>query len=235
MSSQPRTLFDRSLSLSYLGLPDEYNPSPEKDPISFLTKHITQLPPHLLLHFSYITSAKERTVLPVIRNRRLKYVSANPSTLNFESAKAQWPNLWPGAERLGSQEGADEKAWADRDFLRGSKRHVGKLGSLLGGYEEDREAHRLRTLQREWEATERFIPEEDESSGDEMVGPGEEESLEELKASFERLVREQLIYGLLEASHHFDYDTVDWDECLDEEDAREAEDRWFEDDDNDLE
>ncbi|KAG6880352.1 hypothetical protein C0992_007763 [Termitomyces sp. T32_za158] len=196
-----RALFNKSLALTYLGLPDDYLPSPEIEPIPFLARHLIQLPPHLLLHFSYITSAKERTALPAIRNRRLKYTNSNPSQLQFTSAKAKWPDLWQGRERVGVQEGEDEKAWAEHEFLEGTKKHVGKLPTLLGGYEEEREAERVRILRRERAAAAQFIPEEDESSDEaEEVGSiAEDESPEETKAWFERSIREMLIYGRLEA------------------------------------
>ncbi|KAG5716708.1 hypothetical protein E4T56_gene16257 [Termitomyces sp. T112] len=225
-----RALFNKSLALTYLGLPDDYTPSPESDPIPFLARHLMQLPPHLLLHFSYITSAKERTALPAIRNRRLKYTNSNPSQIHFTSARAKWPNLWQGRERTGLEEGEDEKAWAENEFLGGAKKHVGKLGGLLGGYEEEREAERVRTLRIERAAAAQFIPEEDESSDEEEEAEAtpDDDSPEEAKAWFERSVRERLIYGLLEP---FDYDKVDWDESLDEEDEREAEGRWFDKDD----
>ncbi|KAG6833914.1 hypothetical protein H0H87_007925 [Tephrocybe sp. NHM501043] len=233
-----KALFNKSVALSYLGLPDDYTPSPEADPIAFLTKHIMQLPPHLLLHFSYITSAKERTVLPVIRNRRLKFANSNLSHVqDFLSER----------EQSGTQEVQDEKTWAETDFLKGSTKHVGKLGGLLSGYQEEREAERARMLRRERAAVQQFIPEEDDDSSDEedlVDSLVDDESPEEAKVSFERSVRERLIYGLLEASRSFetevepnprlqsfDYDTVDWDESLDEDDDREAEDRWFDEDD----
>ncbi|KAG5341940.1 hypothetical protein C0989_006783 [Termitomyces sp. Mn162] len=197
-----RALFNKSLALTYLGLPDDYTPSPESDPIPFLARHLMQLPPHLLLHFSYITSAKERTALPAIRNRRLKYTNSNPSQIHFTSARAKWPNLWQGRERTGLEEGEDEKAWAENEFLGGAKKHVGKLGGLLGGYEEEREAERVRTLRIERAAAAQFIPEEDESSDEEEEAEAtpDDDSPEEAKAWFERSVRERLIYGLLEAS-----------------------------------
>lgn len=228
MASGP--VFNKSLSLTYLGLPDDYRPSPDQEAIPFLNKHLRQLPPHLLLHFSGITSAEERTILPVIRNRRLRYASSSPPELQFDVAKSQWPTLWQGRERRGIQEGEEEKAWAESDFLGGSKKHVGKLGDLLGGYEEEREAERVRTLRRERAAAEQFVPEEDESSDEEVLEDSavDDESPEDAKLSFERSIRERLIYGLLQP---FDYDKVDWDESLDEED-RETEDRWFDEDDD---
>ncbi|KAG6869328.1 hypothetical protein C0993_000081 [Termitomyces sp. T159_Od127] len=232
-----RTLFNKSLALTYLGLRDDYTPSPEYEPIPFLAKHLMQLPPHLSLHFSYITSAKERTALPAIRNRRLKYTNSNPSQLQFTSAKAKWPDLWQGRERVGVQEGEDEKAWAEHEFLEGTKKHIGKLAGLLGGYEEEREAERVRILRRDRATATQSIPEEDESSDEEEKADSiaEDESPEEAKALFERSIREMLIYGRLEARapncRSFNYDEVDWDESLDEEDEREAEERWFDEDD----
>ncbi|KAG6821568.1 hypothetical protein H0H93_000077 [Arthromyces matolae] len=226
-----KALFNKKLALSYLGLPDDYVPSPESEPIKFLAAHLMQLPPHILLHFSYITSAKERSAIPAIRNRRLKYTNSSTSDFKFASARAKWPHLWQGHERWGRQEGQDEKDWADKEFLGGTKKHVGKLGGLLGEYEEEREGERVRTLRRERAAAEQFIPEEDESSDEEsevMKSLPDDENPDEAKAWFERSVRERLIYGFLEP---FDYDKVDWDESLDEEDDREVEERWFDEDD----
>lgn len=203
-------VFDESLSLSYLGLPEGYEPSPKSEPIQFLNKHLTQLPPHLLLHFSYNTSSKERTVIPTIRNRRLKWSRNKPTDLSFASARNEWPNLWQGRERRGIEEGVEERAWAERNFLEGVIKHVGNLGNLLGEYEEEREAERVRVLRRERGAAaaleDDFIVEEDESSDEDIAvpaGPMEvDETVEEAKAAFERLILERFIYGLLEASRH---------------------------------
>ena len=240
--STPGPIFDHSLVLAYLGLPEDYDPSPQKDAIKFLVKHLTQLPPHLLLHFDNVTSAKQRTAITTVRNRRLKYASFNPPELGFASARSKWPNLWQGRGRCGVEEGVEEKAWADSDFLRGATKHVGKLGSLLGGYEEEREAERVRMLRRQGIVTNDFVPEEDESSDEEVDPFVEEESDEAAKASFERLIRERFVYGLLEASpatleprsspqqlifQPFEYNKVDWDESLDSDGDREAEERWF--------
>lgn len=238
------SMVDKSLLLSYLGLPDNYEPSPETSTIAFLTKHMTELPPHLLKHFDHLTSAKERTTIPTIRNRRLKYTAQKPSSLEFTTAKRRWPNLWQGKELHGAKE---EKEWVEKDFIGGSRKHVGKLGDLLGGYEEQREAERIRNLKRR--QLETVIPEEDDSSeSEDDYAEGaqiEEDSQDEVKASFERLIRERLIYGLLEASSSsclspypsykgslqpFEYDEVDWDDSLDSEGEREAEQRWFDED-----
>ena len=105
------------------------------------------------------------------------------------------------------EEGQDEKHWAQSGgFMDGSKKHVGKLGTLLGKYEEEREAERIRAVR----AAEReFIPEEDsDSDGDMDDFPVNEEELkpEEARVSFKRLVREQFIYGLLDVGiRHFLY------------------------------
>ncbi|GLB33968.1 putative myb-like DNA-binding domain containing potein [Lyophyllum shimeji] len=210
MSSGP--VFNKSPSLAYLGFQDDYTPSPEQEPIPFLSKHLHQLPPHLLQHFSAVTTAKARTILPVIRNRRLKYANSDPPELQFDVAKSRWPTLWQGRERGGIREGEEEKAWAERNFMEGSTKHVGKLGHLLGGYEEEREAERLRTLRREQAAGEEFVPEEDESSDEEELAAtaAENESLEDAKLSFERSIRERLIYGLLEASVSASYPLFDF-------------------------
>ncbi|KAF7352634.1 DUF2052 domain-containing protein [Mycena venus] len=95
-----------------------------------------------------------------------------------------------------------------------------------GGYEEEREAERFRTLRRE-RAEAEFVPEEESDSDDDNVsGPSSMVQMidEDAKTSFERLIRERFIYGLLE---NIDYDKVDWDENLDADDDREAEERWF--------
>lgn len=102
------------------------------------------------------------------------------------------------------EEGQDERDWVINDgFLQGTTKHVGNLGTLLGEYEEEREAERVRMLKRERAAAAAFVPEEDSESDDEdvLVDVGDEEvKPEEAKASFERLVRERFIYGLLDVS-----------------------------------
>ncbi|KAJ7490398.1 hypothetical protein B0H11DRAFT_2010401 [Mycena galericulata] len=210
---------------SYLGLPPDSQPDPKTNPINFLTLHISKLPPHLLLLFSDITTPKDRSRIPVIRNRRLKYVNANPPELQLSAARSTWPLLYEGSQgRRGQQEADEEKDWVANDFLRGLTKHVGKLGSLLGGYEEEREAERFRSLRR-GRAEAEFVPEEESDSDDEEVSARDEQITdEESKASFERLIRERFIYGLLE---DMEYNKVDWNETLDDDDDREAEERWF--------
>jgi hypothetical protein len=103
------------------------------------------------------------------------------------------------------EEANEERAWANNDFLQGSTKHVGKLGGLLGGYEEEREAERVRVLRRERAV---FVPEEDESSDEEANNTAMEEPLEEARASFERQIRERFVYGLLEASCDLERDWI---------------------------
>lgn len=121
----------------YLALDPDYQPDPKTAPMDFLALHLRQLPPHLLLSFSSITSSRERSTIPTIRNRRLKYANADPLELQFSHARSTWPLLYEGQERRGQQEGEDERDWVAKDFLQGLTKHVNKLGTLLGGYEEE--------------------------------------------------------------------------------------------------
>ena len=195
-------IFDKTPSLRYLGLPQNYEPSPENDPIAFLSKHILQLPPHLLMNYTHITTPKQRTTIATIRNRRLHYANQNPPDLQFNHARLTWPGLWQGQERQVGQSGDEERAWAQSDFLEGKKQFVGKLGNLLAGYEEERESESIRMLRRSRTTTEDdFVPEEDNESESETEPPQEEkETEEEAKASFERLIQEFFVYGRLEVS-----------------------------------
>ncbi|KAF9045916.1 hypothetical protein BDZ89DRAFT_1058479 [Hymenopellis radicata] len=203
------------------------------EPHDFLKQHLHVLPPHLSIKFSSITTPKQRNTLSIIRNRRLKYTESNPRALSFAIARNTWPTLWEGRERRGMEEGDDEKQWAKEGFLQGSEKHVGKLGALLGGYEEEREAERVRTLRRE-AAENHFVPEEDSDSDDEVDQVTENlaslETDEDARLLFERRIKERFIYGLLE---DIDYDEVDWDESLDMENDRDAEERWFDEEEED--
>ncbi|KAJ6539525.1 hypothetical protein B0H19DRAFT_1179452 [Mycena capillaripes] len=219
---------------SYLALDAEYQPDPKTKPIDFLILHLRQLPPHLLLPFSSITTPKDRSRIPAIRNRRLKYASTDPPELQFSTARSTWPLLYEGQGQRGQQEGDEERDWVAKDFLQGLTKHVGKLGTLLGGYEEEREAERFRALRRE-RAENEFVPEEESDSDEEEdqgldTGRDEQMADNDAKASFERLIRERFIYGLLE---DIDYDKVDWDENLDADGDRDAEEQWFEEEEED--
>jgi hypothetical protein len=204
MSSTSNPTFDKSPSLKYLGLPEDYTPSPDNDPITFLNHYLTQLPPHLLLHYSHITTPKQRTVLAPIRNRRLRFTNENPRELRFESGRNTWPDLWKGKTRRGVQEGNEERVWVQHEFLPGNRQHVGKLANLLADYEGEREAERIRSIKINRVLVEDdFVPEEDSDSDDD-VAPNvqENETDQETQESFERLLRERFIYGLLDVGHH---------------------------------
>ena len=108
--------------------------------------------------------------------------------------------LWEGRERRGVEEGREEREWAEGDgFLRGSEKHVGKLGELLGEYEEEREAERVRIMRREQMAEEVFLPEED-SDSDEDIKMDKDGEVKDAMELFERVVREWFIYGHLDVS-----------------------------------
>ncbi|KAI0082477.1 hypothetical protein K474DRAFT_1681365 [Panus rudis PR-1116 ss-1] len=227
--------FNPSAVLRYLCLPQDYTPSPETSPVEFLSKHIRSLPPDMLAQFSSVTTPKERTTIPIIRNRRLKYVESNPPELNFADAKVTWPLLWSGKEPIGSigvEEAKEEREWAEKEFLKGKEKHVGKLGNLLGIFEEEREAERARAIRRRKAQIEEDYPEEDEDTDEEddadlPVTPAindEEETPEAEKATFLRRVKERLIYGQLDP---FDYDKVDWNDTWDDIIDRDEEERWF--------
>ena len=51
-------------------------------------------------------------------------------------------------KRISHEEAREEKAWAETTFPGGSQAYVGKLGTLLAGYEEERHLERLRQAKR---------------------------------------------------------------------------------------
>ncbi|KAF5390540.1 hypothetical protein D9757_002649 [Collybiopsis confluens] len=226
--------FEEITILTYLGLEIDgsYSPSPLNQPVQFLQKHLNQLPPHLLLKFSSITTPKDRTMIPTIRNRRLEYAKYNPPELSSASARHTWPTIWPGRERRGVEEGTDEERWARTGFMEGTTKHVKRLGPLLRDYEEEREAERVRSIRRAEMMAEQdhFIPEEDDDSDGDEPGPVEGENEPEILAEFERRIHEKFIYGLLD---NVDFDKIDWDESLDRDHDRDVEERWFDEEDED--
>ena len=199
-----RDEFDSTPTLKYLGLPESYTPSPKAEPIAFLQKHLSQLPPCLLPAYSSITTPKQRTVIPLVRNRRLRFTQTAPQELSFVRARNTWPHLWEGRLQPGVEERKEEQCWADTEFMEGRKANVGKLGRLLADYEEERESERVRTVRRIKESNE-LVPEEEEES-DEEEEEEEEEDLPESdhetdaqkQADFERRIRERFLYGLLD-------------------------------------
>lgn len=199
MASQ--NLFDTNGVLTYLGLPLDYDPSPATAPVPFLTKHLRQLPPNILQWFNSITTPQQRTAVLLIRNRRFNFTQSNPPDFHFDVVIGRWPALWEGNKRIGQEEGREEKEWVDTTFLGGEHQtYVGKLGTLLGGYEEERHSERHRQARRGRQ--EDFVPEDDESSHSDQDRctsmPGTPESVQALQESFLRRVREQFIYGHLE-------------------------------------
>ena len=251
MSAQPEIA--ASSILAYLGLPESYEPSPQAAPVEFLRKHVRELPPHMLKLFSSTTTPRERTAVPVIRNRRLKYTDSKPAELSLVNAKSTWPALWEGWERPGKEQARDEKDWAEKEFMGGgSKQQVGKLGALLADYEEERESERVRSVRRQRAEYIESLPEEDDESdeSDEDLPTPQETSPVENEAMFLRIVKERFIYGFLEVHTYIilacgllliissgyqsiDYDKVDWDERWDGDLDRDAEERWFDDEEED--
>ena len=201
MASQ--NFFDANGVLTYLGLPSDYDPSPATAPVPFLTKHLRQLPPNILHWFNSITTPQQRTAMLLIRNRRFNFTQSNPPDFHFSAAMRQWPALWEEPKRIGQEEAREEKEWADTTFLGGEHQtYVGKLGTLLGGYEEERHSERHRQAKRS--RHEDFVPEADEKSPTVIVTiallsrPGTPESAQALQELFLRQVRERFIYGHLE-------------------------------------
>ena len=195
--------FDASAILSYLQLPPDYSPSPTTAPIFFLTKHVHQLPLHLLHLFSTITTPQQRTAVLVIRNRRFNFVQSDPPALRVLPARQRWPELWEAPGYIGQEQSREEKEWVETAFLGGVRKpFVGKLGALLGGYEEERQMERARQARHVHQEV--FVPEEDEStgSGDDQGSLELEQEVPEstqiVQESFLRRVRERLIYGQLE-------------------------------------
>jgi hypothetical protein len=200
-TSSPNNDLNVNAILTYLGLPQDYEPSPDTTPVSFLAKHLPQLPSHLLHWFSAVTTPRERTAILLIRNRRFNFTQSDPPELRFPAAKRQWLTLWEGAEDGAREEAREEKEWVETTFLEG--RHqafVGKLGTLLGGYEEERQMELARQAKRGRQDA--FVPEEDDSSDDEnnSIGQGTPDTAEAVQQLFLRRVRERFIYGLLEVS-----------------------------------
>ncbi|GJE84997.1 hypothetical protein PsYK624_010740 [Phanerochaete sordida] len=222
--------------LKYLGLPKDYTPSPVEQPEEFLAQHMRSLPRDLLALFSPSINAKQRTKLPAIRNRRLRYFDSSPPEFRLPGAKATFSSLWPGPvgnmQDVARGEAKDEKEWADKEFMEGRTegRQVGKLGELLGTWTEEREAERARDLRRLQREAEEAVPEEEEDTDDEEAAEAaaqEELSPREAEELFKRRLKERFIYGLLEGL--VDYDGVDWDEKWDPNLDRDEEERWFDD------
>ncbi|KAG8791660.1 hypothetical protein FRC12_008506 [Ceratobasidium sp. 428] len=243
MASRPA--FDGAPILKYLSLDADYTPSPFENPIEFLRRHITQLPPHLLVLFSNHPSVtpRARASIPTIKNRRCYYAVEEPRALDPDVLSRTDADIWDlvNEERPQGQttqrptapepdeDVTDERTWADEEFQGGVKGHVGKIGELLAELEGERTRERQRAIRRQAavararreETEEEFDESSDEEDEDEQEVP--QRQLDAPEKDLRRVVRERFISGLLK---EFDYDSVDWDEKWDPDD-RDSEDRWF--------
>lgn len=144
-----------------------------------------------------------------------------PGEYTFEGARKRFPDLWESIAlasghssprvdvRSAARDGAeDEKRWAEREFLGGTRGQVGRLGTLLSGYEERRVAEqereerreRVKSREIERETQEEF---EESSDGEVIDSPPDPEDLAQARETFTRLVKERFIYGLLEVCSFF--------------------------------
>lgn len=241
-AEREREVLESPAVLKYLDLPKDYTPSHNDDALEFLKLHISVLPLYLLRPFSNSLTPRQRTSIPLIKNRRTNYVfKIHPQELEWDQGRILEPLLWENMNagavatpssgsahpRPGIEAGAQEREWAEHNFVgyhnvpsrSGStgeqttkKGYVGRIGELLAEYEEEREAERLRALRRDRMAAaaiERETEEEldTDSSDDEFVRapssamPQDElESTDEVRSSFERLLRERFIDGFLPVS-----------------------------------
>ncbi|KAJ1308662.1 hypothetical protein OPQ81_004356 [Rhizoctonia solani] len=238
--------FDSGPILRYLALDSDYKPSPDDSPIEFLKRHMSQLPPHLLILFnahSQVTP-RARASVPTIRNRRCAYVATEPKTLDPDVLSKTDPGVWDlvNSERAQAltirrpvdedEAEADERDWASNQFQDGNKMHIGKIGELLAELEGERRREQERAIRRQVLVSrareEETLQEEEESTDEEResVSAGPERLRPDpAEEDIRRTIRERFISGLLT---NVDYDTVDWDEKWDPDD-RDSEERWFDD------
>ncbi|KAG9050458.1 hypothetical protein FS837_005263 [Tulasnella sp. UAMH 9824] len=239
--------------LKYLSLQADHKPSPRDEPLEFLRDHLIQLPVEFSRPFSAITTPRQRTQLLRIRNRRTTYACSpqGRKALSWVEARKEDPLAYEAfmisstgtqgmplaqdptdperAYRRGEEEGAEERKWVKSSFMDGAKGHVGegKLAALLGQFEEEREAERLRDMKREIREREQAQresepeEEEDDSEGEESPTNPIYDSAGDARSSFEKVVRDKF---------WMDYDTVDWDDRWDD-DGRDDEEKWFDEED----
>ncbi|CAE6392702.1 hypothetical protein RSOLAG1IB_05739 [Rhizoctonia solani AG-1 IB] len=237
--------FDSGPILRYLALDTDYKPSPDDSPIEFLKRHMSHLPPHLLVLFNAHpeTTPRARASVPAIRNRRCAYAATDPKPLDPDVLSRVDPGVWDLVNSERSQAltirrpteedeaEEDERGWASSEFQDGSKLHVGKIGELLAELEGERRRERERAVRRQVLVArareEETLEEEEESSDEEESVPGGVERLrpDPAEEDIRRTIRERFLSGLLT---NVDYDIVDWDEKWDPDD-REDEERWFDD------
>ena len=110
---------------------------------------------------------------------------------------------WQEIRSQAQAEGKEEQEWADKEFLGGAEKQVGKLGALLRDYHEERESERVRAVRTQQREYEEALPEEDEDTDEEeaaRAAAAEEVSPETAQDLFMRRIREKFIYGLLDVS-----------------------------------
>ena len=211
--------FDGQPILKYLSLNADYTPSPSEEPIEFLKRHISQLPPHLLVLFSSHPSVtpRARGSVSTIRNRRCNYAAEEPKALDPDILSREDAAVWdlvnderpqgqmtarPTAEQS-DEDAAEERAWADEEFQGGIKGHVGKIGELLGQLQEERTRERQRAVRRQAVVARRreeeTMEEEEESSDEEEGEEGNQHPppADAAEKDIRRLIRERFISGLL--------------------------------------
>jgi hypothetical protein len=215
--------FEAGPILKYLSLDIDYTPSPSQDPIEFLKRHMSQLPPHLLVLFSAHPQAtpRARASIPVIRNRRCTYAAEGPKALDPDVLSRVDADVWdlvneerpqghmtkrPTVEQ--DEDAADERAWADEEFQGGMRGHVGKIGELLAELEEERTRERQRAVRRQATAArtqrEETEEEEEESSDEEEERQGSIERQPDASDNdLRKIIRERFISGLLSVGRWF--------------------------------
>lgn len=215
--------FDGGPLLRYLALDADYTPSPDENPIEFLKRHMSQLPPHLLVLFDTNPKAtpRARATVPAIRNRRCNYAATEPKALDPDVLSKSDAAVWDlvNEERAQAltirrppeqqdEDVADERDWASNQFHDGVKVHVGKIGELLAQLEGERKRELERAVRREAVAArareEETLEEEEESTDEEEPEPSSHTTnrLDPLNPEndLRRIIRERFISGLLSVS-----------------------------------
>ncbi|WVW78599.1 hypothetical protein I302_100556 [Kwoniella bestiolae CBS 10118] len=251
MSQSPLTPDQIRPILSYLDLPlSDTLPSP---PLTFLSQHLSNLPPSLLEHFAFLTP-KQLTAIPTIKHRRLLYATSipRPGILSVNEGRLRWPLLW---ERLGgdpfaainenSNSAIEEEEWVSQGFMHDSQggreknQQVKKLGGFLRVLEEERESEGIRSAKRMERRLDVQGEEFDEDSDDE----GEQQQLNgdgngvgrvevnEDQGEVERLFEKRLLEIFLDGMDTIDYTAIDFHEPPggDPIAVRDAEDKYFDD------
>ncbi|KAK6903870.1 hypothetical protein L486_03443 [Kwoniella mangroviensis CBS 10435] len=219
--------------LSYLDLPpSDILPLP---PIPLLTQHISNLPPSLLQHFTFLTP-KQLTSIPTVKHRRLLYATSTPtpSILSVSQGRLRWPLLW---ERLGgdplsainenSQSAIEEEQWVSEGFMndpnsdREKNQQVKKLGGFLRVLEEERESENVRIAKRMERRLENQGEEFDDSDEDEdesvsfngksgQDGRGDRIEVKENQEEVERVFGKRILEIFLDGMDTIDYTSIDF-------------------------